>query len=267
MVSHPFQLGESDEYGVHLDIFQGPLDLLLYLIRKEEVDVYDIPVAEITRQYLAYVDLIQKLDLEQAGDFLVMAATLMQIKSRMLLPVEHTDDEVLEDPRDELVRRLLEYQQFKEVAGWLEERRATTRDVFFRGGAFYADADMAERAEGIESLREVEMFDLLVAFKQALDAAPTVDFHEIDRVEVTTEERSAYVLDVLTRRRQVPFIDLVTNVPRIVVVVTFVAILDLIKEGKATVEQSEPEAGFWIYRTEPSPDHSPAQPNGESDDV
>lgn len=266
MVSHPFQLGESDEYGVNLDIFQGPLDLLLYLIRKEEVDIYDIPAAEITRQYLAYVDLMQQLDLEQAGDFVVMAATLMQIKSRMLLPVEQTDDEEPEDPRDELVRRLLEYQQFKEVAGWLEDRRATTRDIFFRGASFYADEEMTETSEGIESLRSVEMFDLLTAFKHALDAAPRVDFHEIDRVEVTTEERVAYVSEVLSRRRQVPFFDLVTNVPRIVVVVTFVAILEMMKEGRATVQQSEPEAGFWVYHAEPSTEHTATQATGESDD-
>lgn len=267
MVSHPFQLGESDEYGVNLDIFQGPLDLLLYLIRKEEVDIYDIPVAEITRQYLAYVDLIQQLDLEQAGDFVVMAATLMQVKSRMLLPAEQTDEEVVEDPRDELVRRLLEYQQFKDVAGWLEDRRATTRNVFFRGAAFYADEEMVDSAEGIESLRDVEMFDLLAAFKQALDFAPKMDFHEIDRVVVTTEERAAYVVDVLSRRRQVPFFDLVMNVPRIVVVVTFVAILELIKQGRATVEQSDPEAGFWIYHAEPSSQHAADEPTVGSYDV
>ena len=267
MVSHPFQLGESDEYGVDLDIFQDPLDLLLYLIRKEEVDIYDIPVAEITRQYLAYVDLIQQLDLEQAGDFVVMAATLMQVKARMLLPAEQTDEEIVEDPRDELVRRLLEYQQFKDVAGWLEERRTTTQNVFFRGASFHADEEMIDAAEGIASLRHVEMFDLLAAFKQALDEAPKIDFHDVDRVEVTTEERADYVLEVLARRRQVPFFDLVTNVPRIIVVVTFVAILELIKQGRATVQQSDSEAGFWLYYAEPTEEHGVTLSVGESDDA
>lgn len=253
MVSNPFQFDAGrGEYGVELDIFQGPLDLLLHLIRKEEVDIYDIPIAEITRKYLAYVDLIQQLDLEQAGDFVVMAATLMKIKSRMLLPVEQEDEEEVEDPREELVRRLLEYQQFKEVAGWLEERRHTTRDIFYRGASFYADASMTETDEGIASLRSVEMFDLLVAFKHALDAAPKVDFHDIARVEVTTEERVGYVNNVLARRGQVSFFDLVANVPRIVVVVTFVAILELTKEGRATLQPADSEAGFWIYRKTPS---------------
>jgi segregation and condensation protein A len=249
MVSNPFQVDrQSDEdYGVDLEIFQGPLDLLLYLIRKEEVDVYDIPIADITRQYLAYVDVIQELDLEQAGDFVVMAATLMKVKSRMLLPVEATDDEEVKDPRNELVRRLLEYQQFKEVVGWLEDKREISRDVFYRGSAFDSESLLDEIPDGYESLRPVGLFDLLSAFKLALDASPKVDYHEIGREEVSAEERSAFILDVLSRRRQVRFFDLVTDVPRIVVVVTFVAILELTKQGKAYIRQSDSESGFWVY--------------------
>ncbi|MEE2754268.1 MAG: segregation/condensation protein A [Candidatus Latescibacterota bacterium] len=256
MVSNPFQSDtQSDEdYGVDLEIFQGPLDLLLYLIRKEEVDVYDIPIADITRQYLAYVDVIQELDLEQAGDFVVMAATLMKVKSRMLLPVEATDGEDVEDPRDELVRRLLEYQQFKEVAGWLEDKREVSRDVFYRGAAFDSESLLDEIPGGYESLRPVGLFDLLSAFKLALDAAPKVDYHEVGREEVSAEERSAFILDVLSRRRQVPFFDLVTDVPRIVVVVTFIAILELSKQGKVYIRQSDSESGFWVYYKEFTPE-------------
>lgn len=261
MVSNPFQVDKrSDEdYGVDLEIFQGPLDLLLYLIRKEEVDVYDIPIADITRQFLAYVDVIQTLDLEQAGDFLVMAATLMKIKSRMLLPVEADDDEEIEDPRDELVRRLLEYQQFKEVAGWLEDKREQSRDVFYRGSAFDAESILDETPDGYETLRPVGLYDLLAAFKLALDAAPKIDFHEVGVEEVSAEERTAYIVDVLQRRRQVPFFDLVTDVPRIVVVVTFVAILELTKQGRAYVRQADSESGFWVYYKEP-PKEAPHEP-------
>ncbi len=252
MVSNPFQVDKkSDEdYEVELEIFQGPLDLLLYLIRKEEVEVYDIPIAYITRQYLAYVDVIQTLDLEQAGDFVVMAATLMKIKSRMLLPVEGDDDEEIEDPREELVRRLLEYQQFKEVAGWLEDKREQSRDVFYRGSAFDSESLLDETPDGYETLRPVGLYDLLAAFKLALDAAPQVEYHEVGLEEVSAEERTAYILDVLSRRRQVPFFDLVTDVPRIVVVVTFVAILELTKQGRAYIRQSDPDSGFWIYHKE-----------------
>jgi segregation and condensation protein A len=254
MVSNPFQVDKptEEDYGVDLANFQGPLDLLLYLIRKEEIDVYDIPIADITRQFLAYVDVIDTLDLEQAGDFVVMAATLMKVKSRMLLPVEGDDDEEFEDPREELVRRLLEYQQFKEVAGWLEDKREESRDVFYRGSAFDAESLLGETPDGCESLRPVGLYDLLSAFKLALDAAPKIDFHEVGREEASTEERSAYVLDVLSRRKQVSFFDLVTNVSRIVVVVTFVAILDLAKEGKAYIRQSDSDSGFWVYYKEPA---------------
>jgi len=257
MVSNPFQVDKTkdEDYGVDLDIFQGPLDLLLYLIRKEEVDVYDIPIADIARQFLAYVDVIQTLDLEQAGDFVVMAATLMKIKSRMLLPADPDDDEEIEDPRDELVRRLLEYQQFKEVAGWLEDKREQSRDVFYRGAAFDAESLLDDAPDGYETLRPVGLFDLLSAFKLALDAAPKVDYHEVGLEEVSAEERTTYILDVLSRRKQVPFFDLVTNVPRIVVVVTFVAILELTKQGRAYVRQSDSESGFWVYHKE-----KPAEP-------
>ena len=271
MVSNPFQVDKrSDEdYGVDLEIFQGPLDLLLYLIRKEEVDVYDIPIADITRQFLAYVEVIQTLDLEQAGDFLVMAATLMKIKSRMLLPVEADDDEEIEDPRDELVRRLLEYQQFKEVAGWLEDKREQSRDVCYRGSAFDAESILDETPDGYETLRPVGLYDLLAAFKLALDAAPKVDFHEIGLEEVSAEERTAYIVDVLERRRQVSFFDLVTDVPRIVVVVTFIAVLELTKQGRAYVRQSDSDSGFWVYYKEaPEPEaEESATDAGSEDDV
>tara|TARA_A100001037_G_scaffold304650_1_gene342124 strand:+ start:1965 stop:2846 length:882 start_codon:yes stop_codon:yes gene_type:complete len=270
MVSNPFQVDrqKDEDYGVDLDIFQGPLDLLLYLIRKEEVDIYDIPIADVTRQFLAYVDVIQTLDLEQAGDFVVMAATLMKIKSRMLLPVESGDDEEIEDPREDLVRRLLEYQQFKEIAGWFEDRREQSRDVFYRGAAFDAESLMEDAPDGYETLRPVGLYDLLSAFKLALDAAPKIEFHEIGLEEVSAEERTAYIVDVLKRRGQVPFFDLVTNVPRIVVVVTFVAILELTKQGRATVRQSESDAGFWVYHKEASPEQPEEigllQPDDES---
>jgi segregation and condensation protein A len=256
MVSNPFQVDKrtEEDYGVDLEIFQGPLDLLLYLIRKEEVDVYDIPIADITRQFLSYVDVIQTLDLEQAGDFLVMAATLMKVKSRMLLPVEADDDEEIEDPRDELVRRLLEYQQFKEVAGWLEDKREQSRDVFYRGSAFDSASILDDSPDGYETLRPVGLFDLLSAFKLALDAAPKVDFHEVGLEEVSAEERTAFIVDVLERRRQVPFFDLVTNVPRIVVVVTFVAILELTKQGRAYIRQADSDSGFWVYYKEAPPE-------------
>jgi len=235
---------DAGPYGVKLALFEGPLDLLLFLIRKDEIDIYDIPIAEITRQFLAYVEIIQALDLELAGDFLLMAATLMRIKSRMLLPADPDSEDALEDPREELVRRLLEYQQFKDVAGWLETRQDDVRDVFYRGEA--VDLDMAQ-GEDAAGFRPVSLFELLSAFKRALDAAPKIAFHEVARIEVTTEDRMVYVLDVLAQRRQMPFCELIADAHRLVVVVTFIAILELIKSGQIAVQQVDIHGDIWVY--------------------
>ena len=236
---------DAAPYGLKLDLFEGPLDLLLFLIQKNEIDIYDIPIAAITRQFLEYVEIIQRLNLEVAGDFVVMAATLMRIKSRMLLPSDPEAEEEEGDPREELVRRLLEYQQFREVATWMDDQQTEYRDVFYRGASMDLE-DIREQETG--EFRPVSLFELLRAFKQAMDAAPKADFHEVTRVDVTTEERVEYVLDVLSRRHQVPFSDLIASAYRIVVVVTFIALLDLMKEGKVRVQQTDIDGELWVYR-------------------
>ena len=235
-------------YGVKLELFEGPLDLLLFLIRKDEIDIYDIPIADITRQFLEYVEIIQGLNLELAGDFVVMAATLMRIKSRMLLPADPDAEDEEGDPREELVRRLLEYQQFKDVAGWLEDQQETFRDVYYRGSSVDI-SDLSDENED-EGFRPVSMFELLAAFKRAMDAVPKVDVHEVERVEVTSEERMNFVLDALTERGQVPFFELIAGAHRIVIVVTFVAILELMKELKVVVKQVNADGEIWVYRRE-----------------
>jgi segregation and condensation protein A len=241
-------------YGVRLEMFEGPLDLLLFLIRKNEIDIYDIPIAEITRQFLDYVEIIKELNLEQAGDFLLMAATLMKVKSRMLLPSDEDEDEEFEDPREELVRRLLEYQQFKEVASWLEDEQEAHRDVFYRGSA--VDWSAVDDAPDNGPERTVGLFDLLAAFKQALAAAPKVDFHEVSPVEVTTEDRAAFICSVLDERGRASFREIAGGLPRIVLVVTFVALLELVKAGKAIARQADPEGEIWIYAR--APEEAPA---------
>lgn len=250
-------------YGVRLEMFEGPLDLLLFLIRKNEIDIYDIPIAEITRQFLDYVEIIRELNLEQAGDFLLMAATLMKVKSRMLLPSDEEEDEEFEDPREELVRRLLEYQQFKEVASWLEDEQEANRDVFYRGAAVdwssvdEAPADVPDA--GPE--RTVGLFDLLAAFKHALASAPKVDFHEVAPLDVTAEERAEYIHSILVEKGRASFQELVHGLPRIVLVVTFVALLELVKSGRALARQADPQGEIWIYaRTqEESPASGPTE--------
>lgn len=241
---------DAAPYGVKLDLFEGPLDLLLFLIQKNEIDIYDIPIADITRQFLEYVEIIQRLNLEVAGDFVVMAATLMRIKSRMLLPSDPEAEEEEGDPREELVRRLLEYQQFREVAAWMDDQQTEYRDVFYRGTSIDLEDIRKQHEAEAGEFRPVSLFELLRAFKQAMDAAPKVDFHEVTRVDVTTEERAEYVLNVLERRHQVPFSELIASTHRIVVVVTFVALLELMKEGKVRVQQTDIDGELWVYGRE-----------------
>ncbi len=246
---------DSEPYGVRLDVFEGPLDLLLYLIRKNEIDIYDIPVAEITRQYMEYVEAIHELNLEQAGDFLLMAATLMKIKSQMLLPRQEGEEEE-GDPREELVRRLLEYQQYKEAAGWLGEQEAAHRDVFYRGT--FQDPLWGDRGAESDGLRQVTLFDLLATFQRALESAPKVTYHRVEEVEVTVEERIAFVVETLEGRKQALFLDLVAGTPRPVVVATFLAILELLKQGRILIRQMQPYGEIWVYWREDQPEQQGA---------
>lgn len=238
----------DNAYGVKLDVFEGPLDLLLFLIRKDEVDIYDIPIADVTRQFLEFVEMMQTLNLEPAGDFLVMAATLMKIKSRMLLPADPDADEEEEDPREELVRRLLEYQQFKEVASWLEDKQDLHRDSFYRGAALDTGEIDEPEQDPFAAYGSVSLFDLMSAFRTALIAAPKADYHEVHQLEVTTGERMEVVGNILKKRHRVPFSDLVAGLPRIVLIVTFIALLELIKTGRALARQSGSDGEIWVYR-------------------
>ncbi len=240
---------DTGPYGVKIELFEGPLDLLLFLIRKNEIDIYDIPIADITRQFLEYVEIIHSLNLELAGDFVVMAATLMRIKSRMLLPVDPDGDEEFEDPREELVRRLLEYQQFKEVASWLEDRQEECHDRYYRGAAVDLN-DLHLGEDDGTVFCPVSLYELLSAFKRAMQAAPKIEFHEVTRPEVSTEERMDYVLQVLSQRRQIPFFDLISGASRMVVVVTFIAILELMKERRIRVQQVDADGEIWVYAHE-----------------
>lgn len=229
-------------YGVKLEVFEGPLDLLLYLIRKDELDIYDIPIARITTHYLSFLDQIQRLELDPASEFILMAATLMRIKSQMLLPREQEgegDDDGL-DPRDELVRRLLEYQQFKEVAEWLGEQGRGNSDVFLR------QAGPGEINDADRELQPVSLFDLLKAYKHALDHAPKSVVHRIVREEVSVEDCLDRVIELLERRSRLRFWDLVEGESRTTLVATFIAMLELLKSQRIRVHQAEPFADIWI---------------------
>ncbi|MBI4531550.1 MAG: segregation/condensation protein A, partial [Candidatus Latescibacteria bacterium] len=216
-----------------------------YLIKKDEIDIYDIPIARITKEYLEYVELIELLNLEQAGDFLVMAATLMKIKSQMLLPRSGgEEDEEDEDPREELVRRLLEYQRYAEIALWLETREEEQRDVYYRGGG---TEEVGK--DGIEDLIPLNLFDLLTAFKRAMEQVPVASVYRIaEGEEVSVEDRIAFILGVLARRERVPFQDMIAGTDRSVMIVTFLALLEVARRGMILLGQSSTYGAIWVYK-------------------
>jgi segregation and condensation protein A len=220
---------------VQLEIFEGPLDLLLHLIKKNEVSITDIPIATITEQYLATLEVMQTFNLDVAGEFLVMAATLIHIKSRMLLPMADDEDDEEEgtDPRQELVRRLLEYQRFKDAADQLERRELLTRDVFVRSVA---------PAEEIPApgFREVSVFELLTALKRVLDRLPKDVVHEVMLEKITMREKMTILLDQLRTQGKILFESLFAEVTtRMEVVVTFLAMLELVKVRAIRIFQEE----------------------------
>ncbi len=236
----------SSVYNVKLEAFEGPLDLLLHLIRKNEVDIYDIPVSTITRQYLEYIKLMKELNLEIAGEFLVMASTLIQIKSRMLLPVipdEETGEAEEEDPRAELVRRLLEYQRYKEAADELGERQLLGRDLFARSPAPQEEEAESEERESVE----VELFELVDAFRRILSQVSEERFHEVGTDSISIADRINEILDQLAGSQALAFEDLFTGeLSRDYLVVTFLAVLELCKLKMTKVMQAERYGPIWI---------------------
>ena len=222
-------------YRIKLDIFEGPLDLLLHLVKKNEVELSDIPVATITDQYLAYLGLLQQLDLDVAGEYLVMAATLLHLKSRLLLPGEETsEEEEGEDPRAELARQLLEYQRFKEAAEMLNRRDLLDRDVFAR--APLPDETDPEQ----DVVYDVSLGDLLDALQDVLKRAAPEVVHEVILEQVSLREQLCFVLDMLRERTAVVFTDLFpSGVRRLQILVTFLAVLELVRTRMVQIHQEE----------------------------
>lgn len=235
-------------YTVRTDSFEGPLDLLLFLIRKNEVDIYNIPIAAITRQYLEYLELMKELNLDIAGEFLVMASTLVQIKSRMLLPapeVEETE-EAEEDPRAELVKRLLDYQRYRDAAERIAECELLGREVFARK---FTSSELGEM-EPDDAPPEVELFELIDAFRALLAKVPAESFHEVGAEGMTIADRINEVLDLIRGRESVTFERLFTApLTREYVIVTFLAILELCKLKMVRLLQANSFGVIWITPT------------------
>jgi segregation and condensation protein A len=226
---------------VFLEAFEGPLDLLLYLIRRQNLDILDIPIAEITRQYMRYIELMRELQLELAGEYLLMAATLAEIKSRMLLPrpqSESGDDG--QDPRAELVRRLQEYERFKQAAADIETLPRVDRDTF------PASAELGERRV-VRLLPEVTLQEMLVALKDVLERADMFAHHHVSRERLSVRQRMSDVLGALRSQAFVEFTRLFRpEEGRMGVTVTFSAILELLREGLLEIVQAEPFAPIHV---------------------
>lgn len=213
-------------YQVQLeDVFEGPMDLLVHLIKKNELDIYDIPIALITEQYLQYVDWMQAMNVEFAGDFIVMASTLAQVKSRMLLPVHDGDEEEEEDPRLELTRPLLEYLQMKSVADQLVERNLLGETTFIRNPS----RDDFLSSPGDEFIK-IGLFELIDAFQKILDRIPDDHRVEMTTDEISVKDRISQIVDLLETKGSITFLELFSDIPdRPEVIITFLAILEMVK--------------------------------------
>lgn len=237
--------GFYDVYKVQLEAFEGPLDLLLHLIRKNELDIRDIPIAVITRQYLDYIRLMKDLNLELAGDFLLMASTLLHIKSRMLLPDEQEEAEGEEvDPRAELVQRLLEYQQYKEAGMVIGARALLGREVFARP---VSETGMDDAGQD-EGPIELELFDLVDAFRELLARIPVETFHDVEAAETFSIADSINeILSLLQEKDTVQFEELVRDdFTRERIIVTFLAILELGRLKLIRIMQLERYGSIWF---------------------
>ena len=223
-----------DALEIILEAFEGPLDLLLYLIRRQNLDILDINVAEITRQYMGYIELMQAIQLELAAEYLVMAAMLAEIKSRILLPRQVVEDEDEEaDPRGELIRRLQEYERFKAAAEDIDEMPRMGRDIH------QASGESPDRSEE-RQFPEVDMREVLSALADVLRRAEMFESHHIQLEKLSTRERMSQVLEAIRGKQFVPFVSLfVEKEGRLGVVVTFLAIMELIKESLVEIVQNE----------------------------
>ncbi len=232
---------------IFLEAFEGPLDMLLYLIRRQNLDILDIPIAEITRQYMRYIELMQVLQLELAGEYLLMAATLAEVKSRMLLPrmhgVEAAEDA---DPRAELVRRLQEYERFKRAAEGIDRLPRLERDTWI------ATAEVAAR-KVVRIPPQVSLQEMLAAFQEVLARSDMFAHHHVQREPLSVRQRMTDVLSALDSSEFVDFVSLFrADEGRRGVTVTFIAVLELMREGLIEIQQSEPYAPLHVRRGKPS---------------
>jgi segregation and condensation protein A len=234
-------------YKIKLEQFEGPLDLLLFFIKRDELNIYDIPISKITKEFLEYVNLIKLLDLEVAGDFILMASTLMHIKVRMLLPreVDEKGEEI--DPRTELIQALLEYKRYKEMSEELSFFESNQRKISYRGN--YSADEKESPPEFEVLLKNVSIFDIAKAFKKAIDNVKPEIFHEIKKVNITIDEQIAVIMSKLEDVNELSFLTLVEDMnEKIRIVITFVALLELTKMGMIGIKESPNFNDFLLLK-------------------
>ncbi len=249
----------QSQNGIHfkLPVFEGPLDLLLHLIRNQKIDIYDIPILQITRQYMDYIKIMKVFDLEVAGEFLVMSATLIYIKSRMLLPpAEEELEEPAEDPRAELVQRLLEYQAFKDSSSSLRKREDIWKNVFQRNAS---SAEDFEFEEDEPALIEANVFDLISAFRKLLEKAPEQSI-EITRETLTVSDRINFIVERLENEDGIRFEDLFKEgFTKVNLIVTFLALLEIVRLGLTKIYQEKAFGQIWLM----NPQHETSESSQE----
>lgn len=235
-------------YRVQLKNFEGPLDLLLFFIKRDELNIYDIPISHITEEFLSYIRLMEELDLDVASEFIYMASLLMSIKAKMMLPTDKEKDEELDenDPRYELVQKLLEYKRYKEMAEKLTILDEETQKKYYRG---YTEADVVEKQATGEALKDVTIFDLMGAFRKVLaDIKRQHSYHTVEKVTVTVEDQTDYIIQLLQNRGRTSFLVICSELNNsILVVVTFLAVLEMLKEHQINlyIENDDPTR-FYI---------------------
>lgn len=222
-----------DSFPVKLDGFEGPLDLLLYLIRNQEIDIYDIPIARITEQYLQYLNMMKLLNLEIAGEYLLMAATLIRIKARLLIPRHRELGGEEDDPREELIIALLEYRKFKEAADEMRHNELKERQILRREDFSYLNPEVVETFSV-----EATLYDLVRAFHEIMQQASSQPRHEVSNFDLTIEDQVEYVLDVMKATERITLTELVArDQRRLYYVVTLLALLELVKLQRIALMQ------------------------------
>lgn len=234
-------------YKVQLKNFEGPLDLLLFFIKRDELDIYDIPISHITREFLEYIQLMEELDLDVASEFIYMASLLMSIKARMMLPTDDSDEEEMDefDPRYELVQKLLEYKRYKEMAEKLTIIDEEAQQKYYRG---YHESDTVEKQASGEALQDVTIFDLMSAFRKVLsDIKKQNTYHRVEKVEITVEDQAVFVLQTLQQRGRISFQSFCRELgKRLHIVVTFLAVLEMLKEQQINLFVEDDPTDFYI---------------------